>query len=192
MSALGVPLALFMSATVVVWLFVRLLKGRLDPAEDLPLGICNFTALIAPIQALTDSPLLTAWSICVGGPAGMVSMLSPDVQPQHPVETRVKFWIVHGGLVAQALLYAATEAPTSLPRLLLLITLMLAGVGCAAVVANALLCSNYLFLRAKPVTSSPLDWFGDWPLYLLPMALSACGMILAALLGWSYVWRLSR
>jgi uncharacterized membrane protein YwaF len=65
----------------------------------------------------------------------------------------------------------------------------MACIATAAIAVNGLLSSNYLFLRAKPATASPLDRFGEWPLYLLPMAVITVGAVLLAFLGWSMAWR---
>ena len=188
MTLLATAIAVLMSATIWLWTAARCVRGRLNLAEDLPLGICNFTAFIAPLQAMSGSPMLTAWSICVGGPAGLVSLLAPDVGPRHPLETHVKFWVVHIGLVAHALLLATLHAPVPHPELLLQLMGMMAAIGLAALGANARLCANYLFLRSKPANASPLDWFGQWPRYLAPMSGMTAAAILGTFAAWSLAW----
>jgi uncharacterized membrane protein YwaF len=45
---------------------------------------------------------------------------------------------------------------------------LLATAGYAALVGgvNAVLGTNFMFLRTRPATPTILDWFGPWPLYI--------------------------
>lgn len=180
--------ALVISATVLVWTVLRIATGRFDPREDLPLGLCNLTALIAPIQLLAPVPLLAAWGVCVGGPGGIISILSPDLTDRHDRATHIKFWIVHCGLVLGSLLLAFGTAPLDGSRQLLQLFGALAVLIPLAMLVNRALDANYLFLGRKPLTASPLDGFGRWPVYLVPMFAVAILTIAAAFGLWSFGW----
>lgn len=180
--------AIAISATVIGWILDRIRIGCFDPREDLPLGLCNFTALIAPAQAYTQAPLLTAWAICLGGPAGLISLVTPDLEEHHDKVTRVKFWIVHAGLVVHAILCAVLLAPRGGVWLIGGMLIMITGTMLADMALNLLLGANYMFLRRKPATRSLLDWFGPWPLYLAPMFLTVVAIMVATFFCWSLLW----
>ena len=179
---------LAISATVLAWTVQRIATGRIDPREDLPLDLCNLSALIAPIHLFAPLPLLAAWSICVGGPGGIVSILTPDLTAQHDRATHIKFWVVHYGLVLVAPLLALQVAPQGGTVLLLQLLGAVAALLPVAILANRAFGANYLFLRHRPVTASLLDAFGRWPLYLAPMIVVAAAAIALAFGCWSLWW----
>lgn len=189
MSLLISLVAVGISAAVILWTLSRILVGRFNPLEDLPFGLCNLTALIAPAQAFTQAPLLTAWAVCLGGPGGLISLLTPDLEPHHDRATRLKFWIVHVGLVAHALLCAILFAPRGGARMIGAVALTATAFVFATIILNWLLNANYMFLRHKPNTASLLDWFGPWPHYLLSMYVAGFAVVVLAFLGWSAIWR---
>lgn len=188
MTELHLIVSLILGGAVAIWTASRIAAHQFDLREDLPAGLCNLSAIMAPVQAVAQTPMLTAWAICVGGPGGIVSILTPDLEARHDRLTRTKFWIVHWGLILDALICAALFPPDGgsalLGRLLFGVTVALAG----AAVLNRLLSANYLFLRHKPATPSLLDRFGPWPAYLPFMIAIGAVAIAAAFSGWSALW----
>jgi uncharacterized membrane protein YwaF len=72
-----------------------------------------------------------------------------------------------------------------LPRLWLL----LAAYTAVVAVVDRRLRANYLFLRHKPPTRSPLDRMGPWPFYLFPLTAVIMATMILVFLGWSGMWR---
>jgi hypothetical integral membrane protein (TIGR02206 family) len=46
------------------------------------------------------------------------------------------------------------------------------------IVVNLALGSNYVYLCWKPKVTSPIDWFGPWPIYVAAMDAMMCGLLL--------------
>jgi len=93
-------------------------------------------------------------------------LLTPDIARGFPDPQFLFFFLGHGGIIA-ALLYLTLGArmrPTlrSLPRVVVA-TLAYAGVAGAA---DAVLGTNYGFLRAKPANASIMDFLSPWPWYI--------------------------
>jgi hypothetical integral membrane protein (TIGR02206 family) len=188
--ALHLIVSILMCTTILVWSVSRIVMRRFDPREDLPLGLCNLTAFIAPAQIFAQSPLLAAWSVCIGGPGGLASLVAPDLEVHHDRATRLKFWLIHCGLVLDALLCALLFAPTGGSALLLRLIGALAALVPIVALANHWLGANYFFLRSKPSTASLLDRFGPWPGYVAAMFAIAALAIAASFAAWSAGWGL--
>tara|TARA_R110001606_G_scaffold241078_1_gene389089 strand:+ start:18640 stop:19221 length:582 start_codon:yes stop_codon:yes gene_type:complete len=176
--------AALIGAAVLVWTAQRIATGKFDLRDDLPLDLCNLSALLAPSAMFFDAPLLIAWGVCVGGPGGLVSLVMPDLEPRHDRTTQIKFWLVHIGLVANALLISLQARPTGAIQLIQLLATVVALLAIVTIV-NHRLHANYMFLRHKPATPSLLDAYGRWPLYIAPMVATSAAAIAATYGLWS-------
>jgi hypothetical integral membrane protein (TIGR02206 family) len=184
-TVLGVVLA----GTVAGWTAWRLRRG-FDAREHLPLDLCNLSALLSLACVLTDSALLAVWMVCFAAPGGAVSMAAPDLDERHGPSTRAKFWIVHPGLVVFGIATALSVPPP--PHggwILARLWLLLAAYAAVVAIVDFRLGANYLFLRHKPPTRSPLDRMGPWPLYLFPLTALVVATMILVFLGWSGMWR---
>ena len=131
-----------------------------------PLQLCDVAVPLAVVALLTRHPLafeLTyAWSIAGTLPA----LLTPDVAEGFPHWRWLLYFAQHGGLVVAAGTLVAMglrpRAWTPL-RALLWLNVVALGIGAVDWVSGA----NFMYLRQKPGTATPLDWFGPWPLYIV-------------------------
>ncbi|HEU4885841.1 MAG TPA: TIGR02206 family membrane protein [Longimicrobium sp.] len=184
--ALGVLLA----GTVAGWTAWRVARRDFDAREHMPLDLCNLSALLSLVYVLTGAPLLAVWMVCFAAPGGVVSMIAPDLDERHGRSTRAKFWIVHPGLVGFGIATALSVPPP--PRggwMLGGLWLLLAAYTAVVAVVDWRLRANYLFLRHKPPTRSPLDRMGPWPFYLFPLTAIIMATMILVFLGWSCMWR---
>lgn len=189
MEAPRTVLGVLLAGTVAGWTAWRVARGDFDGREHLPLDLCNLSALLSLACALTDAPLLAVWMVCFAAPGGVVSMLAPDLEERHPRSTRAKFWIVHPGLVVFGLLTALGEPPPDGGWMLARLWLLLAAYAAAVAVVDWRVGANYLFLRHKPSTPSPLDRMGPRPFYLFPLTAVIMATMILVFLGWWCMWR---
>jgi hypothetical integral membrane protein (TIGR02206 family) len=160
-------MTLVMAVAVVGWIALRVGEGLFDPKTDLPLDICNFTALLLPVLMWTPKhrvqEVLYFWIF-----AGTTqAILTPHLFEGFPHYTFVKYWTVHGGLVVFAvyatLVFGIRPTWKSLLRAFLLLQVYVV----ALFGINLLLGSNYAYLMGKPPTASAFDYLGPYPWYLL-------------------------
>ncbi|HEU0014578.1 MAG TPA: TIGR02206 family membrane protein [Longimicrobium sp.] len=181
--------AVVLASTVAAWTAWRVARGDFRAGQHLPLDLCNLSALLSLGYVASGSPLLATWMVCFALPGGIVSILTPDLDERHDRITRLKYWIVHPGLVVFGTAAALTVPPAGgmamLPRLWLLLIAYAAVIG----IVNHRLGANYLFLRHKPRTASLLDWYGPWPVYVFPLTATVVATMMLVFLGWSHLWR---
>jgi hypothetical integral membrane protein (TIGR02206 family) len=141
-------------------------EGWLTLQNILPLQLCDLAMLLAVYTLLTrnrrTAELLYFWGLAGSG----MAMLTPDLQPGFPRWEFLVFFGLHGFVVVAALLltlgFGLRPGPGAAGRA------FLATAGYAVMVAgvNALLGTNFLFLRERPANPTLLDWFGPWPVYI--------------------------
>jgi hypothetical integral membrane protein (TIGR02206 family) len=94
-------------------------------------------------------------------------VITPDIELGFPSFDYFRYWVVHLGLLI--IIFYATFVFNMRPKfksvfksffaIQLYIIVM--------VVINFILKANYFYLNEKPQSASLLDYFGEWPLYLI-------------------------
>lgn len=163
----GVVLSVFLSLVLIGWTGTKIYLNGFNIKQDLPLHLCNIISLLLPVFAITRKKwmyeILVFWIF-----AGTTqAMITPDLEHGFPHYNYLKYWIVHAGLVI-FILYA-TFVFKMRPKLksILKSFLALQIYFIAMLIVNKLLGSNYFFISEKPPHGSLLDYFGDWPYYIL-------------------------
>ncbi|MEC3906963.1 TIGR02206 family membrane protein [Tamlana sp. 2201CG12-4] len=155
------------SLSVVVFHAQKISSGNYSVSTDLPLYLCSFLGLIIPLFAFFKKywmyEILLFWII--GGT--LQGVLTPDIPIGFPSFDYFRYWIVHLGLLV--VIFYATFVFNMRPKLksvfksffaLQLYVILMIGV-------NYLLNANYFYLNEKPQSASLLDYFGDWPIYII-------------------------
>ncbi|XMO85245.1 TIGR02206 family membrane protein [Algibacter sp. AS12] len=160
-------LACFISFVVIMFHVHKMSVGDYNFSTDLPLYLCSLMGLLIPVfsyyRTFLMYEILLFWII--GGT--LQAVLTPDIAVGFPSFDYFRYWIVHLGLLV-VVFYATfvfNMRPTiksvfkSVAGLLVYVILMVA--------ANKLLNANYFYLNEKPQSASILDYFGDWPWYII-------------------------
>ncbi len=157
---------------------LSLVEARLDGRLIAPLQLCD-VAVFVTIWALLAVPgrvaiLAYFWAI-----AGSVqAILTPDLMDPFPQYGWFRFFVVHCVLVISAAYLAVMgyARPTlrSLGEVWIATNLYALVVG----VVNWRFGTNYGYLAQKPAHPSALDYFGDWPNYLIGMEIFASLMLI--------------
>ncbi len=160
-------MALTVSFWALAYVIIKLWLGDFNYRTDLPLDICNLTALLLPFLMWHPSyrihEVLYFWIL-----AGTVqAIITPHLINGFPNYIFIKYWFVHAGLVVYAVYITAVfnYYPTlqSIWKAFLVLQLYVGFVFGA----NLLLGSNYVYVLGRPPTASILDYLGPWPWYLL-------------------------
>ncbi len=172
------PIALLLALLIVgnelAYWWRQLAAGAWIFPRDLPLQLCDVVVfLMAWALCQPHRPRVTELAYCWGLAATSQALLTPDLTPVVSDYTYWKFFLTHGGVVVSAVYLAAGLGwrPTrgTVWRVFGVTNLYAAAIG----VFNIACGANKLYLCAKPLRPSLLDWMGPWPWYILSMEILA-------------------
>ncbi len=147
----------------------------------LPMHLCNWAAISAAIALLSQRPLAIelCWFWGLGGT--LQGLLTPALTYPFPHPYWFTFFLLHGGIVIAAVqvVIGRNNPPKRASWLRALIATEI-YFACALMV-NTLLGTNFGFLAEKPSQPSLLDYFGDWPMYLIGLQIA---LVVAITLLW--------
>lgn len=132
----------------------------------LPLHMCNLTLIIAILTMLTKSQKLfqLTYFWCLGA---LFAVITPDIKYSFPHPLTLSFYITHFYLLFAAIygILFFNFKPTFKGWINSFITLNIFAFIIFFV--NKKLETNYLYVNRIPNFSSPLDYFGQWPYYII-------------------------
>ncbi|MFK7833844.1 MAG: TIGR02206 family membrane protein [Winogradskyella sp.] len=155
------------SATVIAFHAYRMLYDNYNFKTDLPLYLCSLMGLLIPVfthyRKYWMFEILVFWII--GGT--LQAVITPDITTGFPSFDFFRYWIVHLGLLVVIFyfIFVFQMKPTLKSMLKSFLALQVYVVLMIGV--NYLLNANYFYLNEKPKSASLLDYFGDWPYYIL-------------------------
>lgn len=163
---IGNVFATLLLLTVLIWTFIKLWIGDFDVKKDLPLQLCYFTSIMAPLLSFTRKniyyEILFFWVM-----SGTVqAMITPELQHSFPHYHFIKYWFGHAGVII-FMLYATFVygmRPTIRSVFKSFVALQVFAV--MAYLINILIGSNYFYVNGKPPVATMLDLLGDWPTYI--------------------------
>lgn len=158
----------------------------------LPFHLCDIAALTAGFGILTRNPLLCELTYCWGLAGTIQGLITPNLGWDFPHPMFWSFFIQHGVVVVVALYLplAMKWKPRAgaVPRILIWNQVYFF----TAIAINSTLGTNFGFLAAKPEVASPLDYLGDWPIYLIALQVLSAVFMTLLLLPFSRIiniWR---
>ncbi|HYO46772.1 MAG TPA: TIGR02206 family membrane protein [Gemmatimonadota bacterium] len=149
--------------------------GVLSPWDFLPLHLCDFAIFAAAFALLTHRrgavELVWFWALT----GTLLAIVTPAVSGSFPDWRWILYFAMHGGVIAAAVVIVVgcgirprKDAPWRVFGWTALYAAVIAIVDFAT-------GANFLWLRAKPLQPTPLDWLGPWPIYIL--AAGAIGLV---------------
>jgi hypothetical integral membrane protein (TIGR02206 family) len=166
-------LAAIVAVNWVAWMILLYAKGWLGIGNEIPLNLCDwatvatFVALVHPTQKSFE--LSYFWGLC----GTLQALLTPDCVYDFPDVQFTLFFVYHGGIIASVLYLTLgmkmRPVPMSFPRVIAW-TLFY---GAVAGAVDAMLGTDYGFLRSKPDHLTLLSYLSLWPYYLPELVLVA-------------------
>jgi len=159
--------AWFVSLTVIIFHVYHMVFETYNFKTDLPFYLCSLLAIIIPIFTYYRKywmfEILVFWII--GGT--LQGIITPDIQEGFPSFDYFTYWITHLGLliIICYVIFVFNMKPKlrsvfkSFLALQVYVILMM--------LLNYCLDANYFYLNEKPKSASLLDYFGEWPYYIL-------------------------
>lgn len=169
-TRVGNLLTISIATTIIFGTFLKIYKGDFNYQEDLPLHLCSFLGLTAPLLSLTKKIVYYEVFFFLILAGTLQSVITPD-QYNYLNFPFFRYWFVHAGLVI-FMMYATfvyKMRPTlksvwkSFLGMQVYMLLMF--------VLNYFLGSNYFYTNRKPDAATLLDLFGDWPQYVFVVEL---------------------
>lgn len=163
--------ACLVSLTVLAFHLYKVSLGNYNIATDLPLYLCSFIALLIPVftyyRKFWMFEILLFW-IIAGTTQGV---LTPDIPEGFSTFDYFRYWVVHLGLLIIIFyaIFVFKMRPKFKSVFKSFFALQLYIVFMVAI--NHFLNANYFYLNEKPQSASLLDYFGEWPLYIIVVQL---------------------
>jgi hypothetical integral membrane protein (TIGR02206 family) len=148
--------------------YVLFVQGTWTLADSLPLHLCRIAFPVAGLCLLTRNQLLYEFSVYMGIPGGLVSILTPELTQGNAPWMLFDYYCGHALMVAVPLImtlaFGMRPRKGSVMRMLIIVHLL------AAIVfpLNLVLGSNYMYINEKPLAENPL-LIGPWPWYLISL-----------------------
>lgn len=174
---------------VTAWAYseaLMLASGQWEMQSGVPLHLCYFLNFLLPIMLLRRSFAVFDFTYPIVMAGCFQALVTPDLANGFPQFFNLKYWLVHIALVQSALyaivVYGFRPTFAGIFKCLLFFN----GYALLAAAANALLGTNFMYLREKP-PGTMLDLFGEWPHYIFGGELLALALFFVAWLpfaGW--------
>ncbi len=157
----------FISLTVITYHLYFISLGEYQIKTDLPLYLCSFIALLIPIFTFYRSywiyEIVLFWIIA----GTLQGVITPDISTGFPSFDYLRYWIVHLGLLIIVFYATFVFGMRPLFKSVFKSIFALQIYVVMVVAVNYLLNANYFYLNEKPQSASMLDYFGEWPYYII-------------------------
>ncbi len=184
--------ACLVSITVISFHVYRMLYHDYNFKTDLPLYLCSLLAVIIPIFTYYRKywmfEILVFWII--GGT--LQGVLTPDISVGFPSFDYFRYWTVHLGLLSVIFYFIFVFKMKPKLKSVFKSFLALQLYIVLTMALNYSLDANYFYLNEKPVSASLLDYFGEWPYYLLVVQLIIIPLFLIIYLPFYFAERKMR
>lgn len=169
----------------VMFISIDIARNGFDPGRHLPLAMCNVCGvtfwLVLHKKNYLAYEILFFWVMS----GTLAAVLLPDIKQAFPHYTFFSFWTIHLGLVIAAMyatfVYRMRPTFKSLIKSFLLLSAYAVVSGILNGTINFLFenaNANYFYTCHKPASETPVDYFGEWPWYLLGVQVLALGLFL--------------
>ena len=155
------------SITVITFHVYRMCFDNYNFKTDLPLYLCSLMALLIPVftyyRKFWMFEILLFWII--GGT--LQGIITPDITQGFPSFDYFRYWIAHLGLLIIIFYFIFVFKMKPKFKSVFKSFLALQVYVGLMMILNYLLDANYFYLNEKPKSASLLDYFGEWPYYIL-------------------------
>ena len=160
-------LGCFVSITIISFHLYRIFFDNYNFKTDLPLYLCSLMSVIIPVFTYYRKywmfEILVFW--IVGGT--LQAVITPDITDGFPSFNYFRYWVVHLGLLSVIFYFIFVFKMKPKLKSVFKSFLALQVYIVLMIILNYILNANYFYLNEKPKSASLLDYFGEWPYYLL-------------------------
>lgn len=170
---LGVLLSIFPLVAVLARMYYTYRLGTFTIQDELPLHLCRTLALIMPFAlAYKNDTWLGIGYFCILG-GTLQALITPDLYHTLPHFSYYVYFIVHTGLFILPFYYMFVFGFRPTKRDLWNTMIFLNAYMIVTFIVNYAIDANYFYTLRKPISATPLDYFGPWPIYLIVVEILA-------------------
>src|SRR6266849_9072200 len=161
-------LAVVLVGDEVAW-WIYLVATHANRAEllyALPFQLCDAAIFVSAFALWFRQQLLVEVTYFWGLAGTIQAILTPDLPEHFPAFPFIQYYVAHGGVVAAALLMVVGLGQWPRRRALLWVVPITIVYTAFVGLLDATTGANYMYLRAKPGSTTPLDLLGPWPWYI--------------------------
>jgi len=151
----------------IIEALVLSVQGHYDYRVDLPLFLCDLSAVILPFVLLRKNRkwigILYFWTMA----GTLQALITPDLEKGFPSFEYFRYFTMHGGIVI-AILYTIIVFKIRINWRDLIQAVLYAQVYLVCIhLINQVLQTNYSYTIQKPAGATILNYFGPWPWYIM-------------------------
>ncbi len=165
-SSISRGLAIVIVAAYLVENVAIMIRGTWSVERSLPFHLTDVVTIIAAVALWKPRPLTFELAYFWGLTASLGAVLTPDLGSAFPSLFFFTYFLTHSGAVVAALFLVLGRGCVPRRGAVLRVFAITAGFALVAGLADLLTGGNYMFLREKPSSASPLDLLGPWPWYI--------------------------
>jgi hypothetical integral membrane protein (TIGR02206 family) len=164
---MAILLAALIFSSEIIEAVVMLIKGQYDYRVQLPLFLCDISALMLPFVIYYHNRkwigILYFWAMA----GTLQALITPDLEQGFPSFEYFRYFFMHGGIVI-TVLFTVIVFKIRIRWRDLINAILYAQVYLVLIhVVNLAFHLNYSYTIAKPPGPTVLDLFGPWPWYIL-------------------------
>lgn len=144
--------------------------------NQIPLHFCDITAFLAGFALLTKKQYLCELTYFWGFTGTFLALFTPNLFHDFPHPLFLVFFLQHGSIVIAALILPLSLQRPPRKGSWKKASAYLFLYAFIALPINSLLKTNFGFLCAKPQGATPMDWFPQWPWYLVFLGVLGCSL----------------
>ncbi len=154
-------------AEVAWWIYLFATHAnRAELAYALPFQLCDAAIFVSAVALWLRQQLLVEVTYFWGLAGTIQAIITPDLPEHFPAFPFIQYYVAHGGVVAAALLLVVGLGQWPRQRALLWVVPLTLAYTAFVGLLDATTGANYMYLRAKPGSSTALDLLGPWPWYI--------------------------